>query len=372
MKDDTPRDDDTPATDDTVTTDGGDSPTPTGAMAALLRLDRWSYGFLVKGGVGFSFLALLPMIIEFEVLGLSLGSVLTLKMLVVTLVFAYASQSWNIVSGFTGYFSFGHAAFFGVGAYATQKLAIDFAINPWIGMLVGGVLAMFVGFLVGFLNFRYNLKGHYFALATFAVAMLFSAGTRNVSELGGAVGFYRPFPRDYGLDYGIAAFQFTSDLPYYYVILSLLVVVTAVAYAIRESQAGLYLFAIRENEEAAASVGIPTYRFKMMATGVSAFFTAWAGAFWSMYLEIIRPDTVFGLFKNVEILLPAVVGGLGTIAGPIIGAFLVFPLAEFFRVNVDQIVGLDDVVYGVALVVIALLLPDGVVSLREKVRGRFR
>jgi branched-chain amino acid transport system permease protein len=311
------------------------------------------------------------MIIEFELLGFSLGSVLTLKMLIVTLVFAYASQSWNIVSGFTGYFSFGHAAFFGIGAYATMKLAIDFAVNPWIGMLVGGVVAMLVGFAVGYLNFRYNLRGHYFALATFAVAMLFAVGTNNVSELGGAIGFYRPFPRDYGLDYGVAAFQFTSDLPYYYLILGLLILVTVVAYAIRESQAGLYLFAIRENEDAAASVGIPTYRYKMLATGVSAFFTAWAGSFWSMYFEIVRPDTVFGLFKNVEILLPAVVGGIGTVAGPIVGAFVVFPLAEFFRVNVDQIVGLDDVVYGIALVVIALLLPNGVLSLREKF-GRFR
>jgi branched-chain amino acid transport system permease protein len=339
------------------------------------RLNGWSYGFLLKGGAGFGVLALLPMTLEFEVLGLSLGSVLTLKMLIVTLVFAYASQSWNIVSGFTGYFSFGHAAFFGIGAYATMKLAVDFAINPWIGMLVGGVIAMGVGFLVGYLNFRYNLRGHYFALATFAVAMLFSVGTNNIGELRGAIGFYRPFPRDYGMDYGLAAYQFTGDLPYYYLILALLVVVTAVAYGIRESQAGLYLFAIRENEDAAASVGIPTYRYKMLATGVSAFFTAWAGSFWSMYFEIIRPDTVFGLFKNVEILLPAVVGGIGTVAGPIVGAFVIFPLAEFFRVNVDQIVGLDDVVYGVALVVIALLLPNGVLSLREKVESaldRFR
>jgi branched-chain amino acid transport system permease protein len=345
--------------------------TLTGTETLRSRLDGWSYGFLLRGGAGFGVLALLPMIIEFELLGFSLGSVLTLKMLIVTLVFAYASQSWNIVSGFTGYFSFGHAAFFGIGAYATMKLAIDFAVNPWIGMLVGGVVAMLVGFAVGYLNFRYNLRGHYFALATFAVAMLFAVGTNNVSELGGAIGFYRPFPRDYGLDYGVAAFQFTSDLPYYYLVLGLLLIVTVVAYVIRESQAGLYLFAIRENEDAAASVGIPTYRYKMLATGVSAFFTAWAGSFWSMYFEIVRPDTVFGLFKNVEILLPAVVGGIGTVAGPIVGAFVVFPLAEFFRVNVDQIVGLDDVVYGIALVVIALLLPNGVLSLREKF-GRFR
>jgi branched-chain amino acid transport system permease protein len=300
--------------------------------------------------------------------GLSLGSVLTLKILIITLVFAFSSQAWNLISGFTGYFSFGHAAFFGIGAYATQKLAIDFGINPWFGMLVGGGVAVLLALLIGFLNFRYELKGHYFALATFAFAMLMGVIVRNTRELGGAIGYYRPFPRDYGAEYGLLAFQFQSDLPYYYVIFGFLVIVTGVAYALKESQLGLYLFAIRENEDAAASVGIPTFRYKMLAISLSAFFTAWAGAFWSMYFEIIRPETVFGLSKNVEVLLPAVVGGLGTIPGAIIGAFFVFPLAEFFRANIDQIIGLDDVVYGVALVLIALVLPNGLISIRKRIR----
>lgn len=330
------------------------------------RLERLRETPILVGALGFGFLAVLPMLLDVSLLGVSLGAFLTLNILIVTLVFAYASQAWNIVSGFTGYFSFGHAAFFGIGAYVTQKLLIDFAVNPWIGMVVGGVVAALAGFLIGYLNFRYQLEGHYFALATFAFAMLCGVATRNIEQLGGAIGFYRPFPRDYGLDYGLLAFQFESSLPYYYVILVFLLVVTAVAWAIKESQLGLYLFAIRENEDAAASVGIPTFRYKMLATGVSAFFTAWAGSFWSMYLEIIRPDTVFGLFKNVQILLPAVVGGLGTIPGAIVGSFVIFPLSEFLRVNVDQIAGLDDIVYGMALIAIALLLPQGVLSLRER------
>ncbi|WP_254547045.1 branched-chain amino acid ABC transporter permease [Halomarina pelagica] len=344
--------------------------TQTGIGDLAARIDESGYGPYVKGALGFGLLAALPYLLDVGVAGISLGSVLTLKVLILTLVFAYSSQAWNIVSGFTGYFSFGHAAFFGVGAYATQKLAIDFGINPWIGMLVGGGIAVLVALLVGFLNFRYDLKGHYFALATFAIAMLLGVVVRNTSELGGAIGYYRPFPREYGAEYGLLAFQFQSDLPYYYVIFAFLVVVTVVAYALKESQLGLYLFAIRENENAAASVGIPTFRYKMLAISVSAFFTAWAGAFWSMYFEIIRPSTVFGLSKNVEILLPAVVGGLGTVPGAIVGAFFVFPLAEFFRANVDQIVGLDDVVYGVALVLVALVLPNGLISLRERIRER--
>lgn len=345
---------------ETVPSDAAD-----GIGTRIRRLADSRYGPVLKGGAGFALLLALPTLAA----ATPLGSVLSIRVLVLTLVFAYTAQAWNIVSGFTGYFSFGHAAFFGIGAYATMKLALDFAVNPWIGLLVGGIVAALVGLFIGFLNFRYRLTGHYFALATFAFAMLFQVLVRNMSEFGGAIGFYRPFPRDYGLEYGLVALQFESPEPYYYVILAFLVVVTTVAWAIKRSQLGLYLFAIREDEDAAESVGIPTFRYKMLAIGVSAFFTAWAGSFWSMYLELIRPSTVFGLFRNVEILLPAVVGGLGTISGAIVGAFIVFPLAEFFRTSFDQVAGLNNLVYGVGLVLIALLIPEGVLSLRDRFGG---
>jgi branched-chain amino acid transport system permease protein len=170
-------------------------------------------------------------------------------------------------------------------------------------------------------------------------------------------------------EYGLLAMQFRNPEPYYYVILAFLLVVTLAAWLIKNSQMGLYLFAIRENEDAAASIGISTYRYKMAATGISAFFTAWAGTFWAFYLELIRPSTVFGLFKNVQILLPAVVGGLGTIAGSIVGAFVIFPLSEFLRLNFGDLAGADDIVYGLSLVLIALLLPNGVLSLPARVRS---
>lgn len=333
------------------------------------RLAGSPYWPLVAGAVGFAFLAALPELLGVSVFGLSLGTYLSVNILIITLVFATTSQAWNIVSGFTGYFSFGHAAFFGVGAYTTSKLSVGFGINPWLGMLAGAGFAALVGLIVGYLNFRYNLRGHYFALATFAVALLLQVLFRNLSEVGGAVGIYRPFPRDYGETFGWTAMQFRETLPYYYVILGFLVVVTLAAWLIKRSQVGLYLFAIRENEEAAASLGISPFRYKMFATGVSAFFTAWGGAFWSMYLELIRPSTVFGLFRNVEILLPAVVGGTGSLAGTIVGAFVVFPLAEFLRLSFPNTPGLDTVVYGISLVVIALLLPNGVMSLRRYFPG---
>src|SRR5699024_4993593 len=147
--------------------------------------------------------------------------------------YAYTAQAWNIMSGYTGQFSFGHAAFFGIGAYTTQMLAVDMAINPWVGMLIGGVLAGLYGLVVGHLCFRYNLRGHYFALATLAFAELLRFVVVNMGELHGANGFYKPFPRDYGSSFGLSAFQFQTDLPYYYLILGLLVVVTAVSWALK-------------------------------------------------------------------------------------------------------------------------------------------
>lgn len=336
------------------------------ARDAYGRLGGSTYGTAAKLIIGFAFLASLPHLLGISVLGFSLGTFLSVNILIVTLVYATAGQAWNIMSGYTGYFSFGHAAFFGVGAYVTSKLSVAFGVNPWIGLLAGAVIAGFVGLAVGFLNFRYDLQGHYFALATFAIALLLQVVVRNMEEFGGAVGIYRPFPADYGAEFGLVAMQFREPSSYYYVILSFLLIVTVVAGLIKRSQIGYYLFAIRENEDAAASLGISPFKYKMFAIGTSAFFTAWCGAFWSMYTEIIRPSTVFSLTRNVEILLPSVIGGLGSVPGTILGAFVVFPLSEALRLSFPDTPGLDTVVYGIALVLIALLLPNGVVSLGER------
>lgn len=334
------------------------------------RADGTLYGSAAKFLVGFALLASLPELLGVSVFGYRLGMFLSVNILIVTVVYATAGQAWNIMSGYTGYFSFGHAAFFGIGAYVTSKLSVAFGVSPWAGLLVGGVVAGFVGLVVGYLNFRYDLQGHYFALATFAIALLLQVVVRNMGELGGAVGIYRPFPGDYGADFGLVAMQFRQPSSYYYVIVAFLLVVTVAAWLIKRSQIGLYLFAIRENEDAAASLGISPFRYKMFAIGTSAFFTAWCGAFWSMYVEIIRPSTVFGLTRNVQILLPAVIGGIGSVPGAILGAFVVFPLSEALRLSFPDTPGLNTVVYGVALVLIALLLPNGVISLGRRLRGR--
>lgn len=334
--------------------------------------DEREYAPVLKGAVGFGLLAALPYIIEIDIAGMELAATLSLKVLILTLIYAYTAQAWNIMSGYTGQFSFGHAAFFGIGAYATQALVVDYAINPWFGMFVGGGVAALYGLLIGFLSFRYNLRGHYFALATLAFAELVRFVVVNMSELHGANGYFKPFPRDYDATYGLLAFQFESDLPYYYLILGFLLVVTIVSWAVKNSWIGLYFFAIREDERAASSVGVPAFRYKLLGIAISAFFTALGGAYWSMYFNTIRPDTVFALFKNVELLLPAVVGGPGTVVGPIIGSFIVTPMSEIARTSFTGVNGLDRVIYGAFLIIIVIYSPRGVVSWPERGRALYR
>ena len=309
----------------------------------------------------FGFLVVLPFVRRLALFGYAPLLWLSVNMLIITLVWATAAQAWNIMSGYTGQFSFGHAAFFGIGAYATIIGIREFGLSPWTGMLLGSVVAGLYGLLIGALSFRYDLRGHYFALATLAFAELLRFLFNNVAWLGGASGFFKPLPREYADGPGLVAFQFLNEVPYYYVILGLLTVVTAVSLVIRESKAGLYLFAIRENERAAAAVGIPTYRYKLAGVTLSAFLTAWPGAFWAMYFDTIRPDTVFDLLVNVEVLLPAIVGGVGTVLGPIVGSFVITPASELARQSVD-LSGLNNVIYGVVLIAVVLYSPRGVVS----------
>ena len=309
----------------------------------------------------FVFLAILPFIRNLALFGVAPLAWLSLHMLIITLVWATTGQAWNIMSGYTGQFSFGHAAFFGLGAYGTIIGIREFGLSPWIGMFFGAVVAGLLGLFIGALTFRYKLEGHYFALATLAFAELLRFLFNNIAALGGASGFFKPLPREYAEGFGLVAFQFRDALPYYYVILVFLLLVTIVSLVVKQSKLGLYFFAIREREQAAASVGIPTYRYKLIGISVSGFLTAIPGAFWAMYFDTIRPDTVFDLLVNVEVLLPAIVGGIGTVIGPIVGSFIVTPVSEFARQSID-LHGLNNIIYGLILVGIVLYSPKGVVS----------
>lgn len=276
---------------------------------------------------------------------------------IMALMYAFLSQSWNIMSGYSGQFSFGHAAFFGIGAYISSTLFIKYEISPWIGMFAGAAISLLVGLLIGFLTFRYKLKGFYFALATLAFAEIVRTIVQNTEYFNGTLGIMVPLNSDPLL------FQFSSRIGYFYVILIMVILITLLVHKISKSKLGFSLVSIRENEDAAKSLGVNTYKYKMIAVALSSGLTALGGTFYAQYLLIIEPTAVFASQMSVAILLPAILGGAGTVLGPVIGSFIITPLGEFTTAFFSGVTGLQFVIYGLILMVAILYLPNGVVGL---------
>jgi len=279
--------------------------------------------------------------------------------------YAYLGQAWNILSGYGGQLSAGHAAFVGLGAYTTTLLAMHAGISPWLGMFAGAGLAALLGGIVGFLGFRFGLRGFYFVLLTVAVAEVCRIAALNTDAVGGAIGLYIPFTGDPW------QLQFQDNRGYYYVALALMVAATGVAAAIERSRLGAYLVAIREDEDAAEALGVDTLRYKLVAVVVSAFLTGLGGAFYANYLFSLQPNAVFGIPLSVDIVIRPVVGGTGTLMGPILGAFILSPLAELSRTYFAQagLAGVHLIVYGVLLIAVVLFLPQGAYPPLARVLG---
>jgi branched-chain amino acid transport system permease protein len=274
-----------------------------------------------------------------------------------TLIFFYGflGQAWNVVGGYAGQLSAGHAAFVGIGAYTSAVLSVEKGITPWLGMFVGGALAAALGALIGFLGFRFGLRGFYFVLLTVAFAEICRIIATNSEAIGGAVGYYITFTGD------PRQFQFQDARAYYYVALALMIAVTALVARLERQRFGLYLSAIREDESACEALGVNTFRYKMLAMVLSSFLTGIGGAFYAFYLFSLQPASVFGIPLSVEIIIRAVVGGTGTVFGPILGSFILSPLAEVARHYFAQggWHGAHLVVYGVLLIAVVLFLPEG-------------
>ncbi|HET7343554.1 MAG TPA: branched-chain amino acid ABC transporter permease [Methylomirabilota bacterium] len=279
-----------------------------------------------------------------------------LTVFVLIFFYAYLGQAWNIVGGYTGQLSVGHAAFVGVGGYTAAMLAAsDWAITPWAGMFVGGALAAVLGGIIGYLGFRFGLRGFYFVLLTVAFAEVCRIVVSNVDALGGALGLYITFtgnPRQ---------FQFQDQRAYYYVALALMLLATGVAALLERRRFGIYLTAIREDEAACEALGVPTFRYKMLAMLVSSFLTGLGGTFYAFYLFSLQPNTVFGIPLSVEIIIRPIIGGAGTLLGPILGSLILTPLGEVSRAYFGQsgLHGAHLVVYGVLLIAVVLFLPQG-------------
>jgi branched-chain amino acid transport system permease protein len=269
--------------------------------------------------------------------------------------YGYLGQAWNVLGGYGGQLSAGHAAFVGVGAYATTLLSMHWGLSPWIGMLVGAVLAGGLGAIIGGLGFRFGLRGFYFVLLTVAFAEVCRIVTLNTDAMGGALGLYITFT---GNPWHL---QFQDNRAYYYVALALMLLATGVVALVERSRLGAYLVAIREDEDAAEALGVDTFRFKLAAIVLSAFLTGLGGAFYANYLFSLQPNAVFGIPLSVEIIIRPVVGGAGTLLGPILGSLILSPLAEVARIYFARPgwTGFHLVVYGLLLIGTVLFLPQG-------------
>lgn len=282
------------------------------------------------------------------------------------LLYAYLATAWNILGGYAGQHSLGHSLFLGIGAYASTYLFTQLGMTPWVGMWLGAGLAGLAGWLVGYLCFRYGLKGPYFALVTIALAEAAVSLVTNLKVLGGAEGLAVKWEGSRP-----DLMQFDGKTGYYYVILVMLVAIIGVTWWISQRRFGYHLLAVRENEDAAEALGVNTLRTKIEASILSAALTALGGAFFAQYFTYINPRNVFGEAPSIQILLFAIIGGLGTVWGPAVGALVLVPIAEFARAYLGgSFSGAHLLLYGVVLVLVMLFMPRGLVGLWERWRGK--
>jgi branched-chain amino acid transport system permease protein len=310
----------------------------------------------------------IPANFKFYIMGVILSVVMPLfldtyyqHILIVILFWTYLGACWNILGGYAGQFSFGHAAFFGIGAYTSSLLYVDFAINPWIGMFFGGIAAMLLGLFLGYLCFQYGLRGPYFALSMLAFAQILLVLSLNLKLTKGAIGVLIPLGDSFW------KFTFQNRLPYYYVILAMTIGILILTKWIQESRIGYYLIAIREDEDAARALGIDIRKHKIIGMALSSFTTAMGGTFYAQYYYYIDPHLTFGISVSVDIFLRPIVGGPGTVFGPLVGSILLSPLSEITRSVFRQYTGLHIMMFGAILILAIIFLPRGVIGLVQDI-----
>ena len=280
------------------------------------------------------------------------------------LLMALLGQSWNIMSGYAGQFSFGHAAFFGVGAYTSSILYLDHGVSPWIGIVAGMCAAALVGVLIGFLSFRYKLRGDFFALVTLAFAEILRVLFNNSKALKGAGGILIPYKDTW------SEFQFANDRIFYFILLGMVVIATAFIAIMSRRKFGVCLVAIKENQDAARSLGVPILKYRLIAMAISAAFAAMAGTFYAQYYGFIDPSVVFAASISVEAIVPCIIGGSGTLGGPLLGALIIIPLQELSNNYFGGVNGLNMIIYGVLIVFFVVFCRDGIYgTIIRKLKG---
>jgi branched-chain amino acid transport system permease protein len=292
-----------------------------------------------------------------------------LNFMVVALMIALAGQGWNILGGYGGQYSFGHAAFFGTGAYATAILQVRYGVNAWIGFLAGIAAGATVGAFVGALVFRAGLRSSYFALVTLAFAEVLRILASVAPITGAGVGLLIK------LDPRAQSFQFQSRTIFYLVILALVAAALVIAQLLERSRFGAWLIAVRENEDAAMALGVDATAVKFGAMVLSAAITAAAGCFYAQYFLFVDAGIGYGTWISIEALLTPIIGGVGTVFGALLGALVVKSLGEGAKLVTGDVPGLDLMIYGAVLVLMIRFAPRGLVGtladMRKHVVGRF-
>jgi branched-chain amino acid transport system permease protein len=279
-----------------------------------------------------------------------------LNFLMVALMIALAGQGWNILGGYGGQYSFGHAAFFGTGAYVTAILQVRYGINAWPGFAIGIAAGAALGGAIGALTFRSGLRGSYFALVTLAFAEVLRIVASVAPITGAGVGTLIK------LELGARTFQFHSRAAFYWAILALVGVSLIIAEVIERSRFGTWLAAVRENEDAASALGVDARKVKTAAMAISGAITAAAGCFYAQYFLFVDSGIAYGTWISVEALLTAIIGGVGTVFGPLAGALVVKSLGEATRLLIGDAPGLDLIIYGAVLVTVIWIMPRGLIG----------
>jgi branched-chain amino acid transport system permease protein len=312
-------------------------------------------------------LALAVVIAVIAALPLMVKSAFAIDILIRILLFAFIGTAWNLLGGYAKQFSLGHSAFFGLGAYTSTLLEIDRGVSPWIGMLAGGVVAMLASLPIGWLCFR--LRGPYFTIATIATAQVLMLVFLKLRDFAwGAEGTTIP-----NLGNAPLMMQFDGKAPYYYVLLVLLLAALAITAWIERSRTGYYLVALGEDQDAAEAVGIDVPRIKRDIYMLSAFLTALAGTFYVQYIYFIDPQTAFNFSISIEAALVSIVGGVGTLLGPVIGTVLLEPTSALLQSWLGNSVGgVQLTVYSLILMAIILWRPTGIMGYVSELYARRR
>lgn len=288
-----------------------------------------------------------------------------LNIFILILLYATIAGAWNILGGYGGQLSLGHAIFFGLGAYTSTILYLNYGVSPWLGFIIAAVISIIVGALIGWPAFR--LRGTYFTLTTIAFAEVIRHLTLYFKDLtNGAIGVNIKFEPSF------TNLVFREYSAYYFLALVLFSISISIAFWVDKTKVGYYLKAIREDEDGAETLGINVTKYKMIAMAISAGMTGIAGVFYAQYMLFFEPTSVFNMNLSIEFALIAIIGGVGTVFGPVLGAFIIIPLNEILRSTFPSLNGMNYLIYGVVLILIVSFLPNGLLPLLKRIPGKLK